>query len=238
MKFRISNITATSSILGRFDWPALVFLKNVRPTRQTSTRSFRSLVWKLTGVTALVYESGSVVFVGAKSSETIRAAIEEISETLGVPCTIPVVSNYVITSKNAARFSPAHLTRFLATYNETGFVQYEPELFQAVLWQPRGHLFKVNFFHSGTVNVTGLRLVDELEEAVHIVTRLLAVYPNPRICSPLAKQPHSVLDLTPEHITVYCDPTQTNGFFCSNAASSSAREHAGPELPPTAADHT
>lgn len=120
---------------------------------------FLSVTYKIrpTSVTALVYESGSVVFIGAKSNQELYEAIRVLSEEISRPLPTSVrISNYVATLKTAE-------ISLVKLHSNLNMALFEPEIFPSLIAPYKG--IKVIFFRSGVIIITGCKSLEEVNDA-------------------------------------------------------------------------
>lgn len=162
---RIVNVCASVALSG--DIPSLPKLQEYLPGAEFSKcRKFYRLNYKLDNVTFLIYKSGSIVCLGAKSKDQIYHAlcpiIDEINNIFGLRRRIKkfVVTNTVGTMKAPYKM---RLDELYTAYPKGSI--YEPELFNSMAHKLHGSGVTANMFASGTVNLLGAKTPEILEDA-------------------------------------------------------------------------
>lgn len=168
MALRITNITCHFKVDCRFSLDAVCSQPLVCESKATTvggkTRRFKSAVESIiTGeniVTALIYESGSVVLVGAKSQDVAREALASFLSNHACNITKPLTfSNFAMT------FAVTHRLDLRSLYNDVVSGKhklltcpiYEVEIFPSLLVSRRHTNTKASIFHTGKVIITGCR---------------------------------------------------------------------------------
>ncbi|KAI1291112.1 hypothetical protein HDE_07691 [Halotydeus destructor] len=154
---------------------------DTRPCREPKTkvnRRFNSSVVKLAGGgTALIYPSGQVVLVGAKSEAQCREMAQVVSSTLAQEIAVNVtVSNYVASMDCGQRFTLTDFKDLIEVIYPFSSISFEPELFNGLIWDPKYNNNRIIVFVSGKVNITGCKSLNEIEVCYNAVQTINGVY--------------------------------------------------------------
>ena len=186
MELRITNMTATFAVNRNFNLQQIALKPETdravthlwkrkdkqRPATDWTTcrvtygriKGFRSLRLKIKTcskiVTALVYETGSIVLVGANKVDQLENAKCQILEHYDCKLTRDVkIANYAF----SCRFpEPLNLDKMFNSAHQMSLkALYEPELFPCLLLSTRDSSVKAKVFKSGSVIITGCKNLDE-----------------------------------------------------------------------------
>lgn len=161
---RVTNITASFKVDRTFELVALCDDPLTYPSRVTvkngKAKKFHSAVQRLVVngkmVTALVYESGSVVLVGGQSQEIVTGAMIAFLEEHNCHLAAPLVfSNFVFTFSVKRRLNLRKLYHSILVHPLLSCPVYEVELFPSLLVSYKK--VKASIFHTGRVIITGCR---------------------------------------------------------------------------------
>lgn len=151
-------MTGSCKLSGRVDLEKL--LKSAFCWRN---RGFDAVSLRLPGpVTALVYSSGSVVFVGSKSEKQLENAAQAVASETGLTFLNLVIHNYCF----SFMLQPLNLNRVFKFFRDGKILftlSYDPELFPALTLTLRGTNRKVSLFHTGRVNIIGCKTRGDAE---------------------------------------------------------------------------
>lgn len=126
-------------------------------------------------VTALVYASGSVVFVGSKSETQLTEAHEVLLTTTGLTSAGVIIHNYCF----SLMLRPFNLNRVFEVFRDHSVLHclsYDPELFPALTLTLRGTNKKASLFHTGRVNLIGCKTRQEAEALKCVLNEQLLFY--------------------------------------------------------------
>jgi TATA-box binding protein (TBP) (component of TFIID and TFIIIB) len=135
---------------------------------------YRRISFKLTACHCNIYATGSVVFLGCKTIQSIQSSIEELASILEehfFPIDIePIVQN--IAAKVVLSFGKISLENFCSKFDDHLFqCSYEPELSNAAHFS-FDPFIKVLLHPTGKGIVTGLK---STEEAVGILRQIVSL---------------------------------------------------------------
>lgn len=181
---RITNITSNFKVNRKFDLDVVCRQPLISQSKITNVkgkpRRFKSAVESIITngriVTALIYESGSVVLVGGKSEEMVREALDSFLTTHDCKLEQPLCfSNFAMTFSVPFNLDLCRMYKNIMNnqYNELFCPIYEIEIFPSLLVTRRETNTKASIFHTGRVIITGCRCPTEGEEMYKILRPLL-----------------------------------------------------------------
>ena len=167
---QVVNMTASLRLAGRLD---LSLLLQKYPEIAKRNRGFDSVSLKMTPVTALIFSSGAVVLVGAKSDCQLDNAEKELvqkacMDLLGVRKVHQMVCTF--------KFEPlrlSHVYEKLRYNNDFKEVSFEPELFPALTLRIKDTKKKVCIFSSGRTNIVGCHNTEEADEVKDLISKAI-----------------------------------------------------------------
>jgi len=127
-------------------------------------RIFPGNTIKLSSSTCILFSSGKLVIVGAKSQDKIDAAIHEITQLIG-PIKNVSLKNVVGSCSLGHPINLIHLHSKIES-------SYEPELFTGLVTKVSSGATCL-IFHTGKIIVTGTRTFDKCEESLNIISELI-----------------------------------------------------------------
>lgn len=151
------NSTATFKVKGPVDLLSLLGRQELWPKR---TRGFASVSVLLflnnrNAATALVYATGSVVLVGARSMNDLEEAVQVFLHVTDTTLVQPLKLHNIAYS---FRIPPQPLEALYCAVKSSGCfddVSLEPEMFPALTFRLKGTNRKACVFASGKVNLVG-----------------------------------------------------------------------------------
>lgn len=126
-------------------------------------------------LTALVYSSGAVVFVGSKSFQQLEEARRCLCSKLGAACTQIKVHNICF----SFMLKPLNLNRVFTAFREDSILttrSYDPELFPALTLTMNDTKLKASLFHTGRINLIGCKTTEEAERLKTLLVSKLEFY--------------------------------------------------------------
>lgn len=164
------NMTATLKFQGSINLSTLL---ERFPFVASRNRGFDaiSMMMMTTDVTALVYRSGSVVLVGAKTSKSLDDAKKELEMLLDLPIANAIVIHNMVFSKLLQPVNLVAAYKCLSDSESFVNTSFEPELFPALVCQERGTNRRGCLFRTGKLNITGCKSSDEAANFVGLLVR-------------------------------------------------------------------
>ena len=170
----IVNMTATFSLnetlrLEELKDCCFTRVPRTKPRRERQKNAFNVACWRhpRKNITFLLYASGRVVILGARTFEDIDDSAEWICKILNMRIDEPIkVSNMVVKLDLEKKLELEKFVRILRMKGRE--VTYETELSPALIYELRHG--KALVFASGKVIITGLRSKDQVEQAIEQVT--------------------------------------------------------------------
>lgn len=170
-------MTATCKLPQRIDLGAL--LQKERPlcwrNRGFDAVSLRLFLPEQGPVTALVYASGSVVFVGAKSVDQLEGAWQQLCVKCSSTSTALLIHNICF----SFMLPRLNLNRVFQAFRNDAVLfclSYDPELFPAITLTLRGTNKKASLFHTGRVNLIGCKTNEEADGLRVVLNERLLFY--------------------------------------------------------------
>lgn len=148
---------------------------------QRSSKPFKRLMWKLDqfGCTALIYESGNVVLVGARrAANNFRASFYLFKHLRGISPLRPVIRNFAATHNFAQNLNLYKFYYYLREMPENAirsFGYFEPETFPALTYRThQSSMCKATIFRSGHVILSGCKKIADVASAYDEIANAIA----------------------------------------------------------------
>ena len=173
---KIQNITATAKIADKLDLLQLArHLWNV----EYNPKRFSALIMRIRNprVTGLVFQTGKIVVIGAKSEEEANKGAEKMTKLIRRTTKVQLeefrIENMVASSSVTYRIS---LENLHAT--KPGFVYYEPEFFSPAcqMRYKKEEKFLALIFRTGKIIFTGTTNFKDIQDFHSYLLRLLLKY--------------------------------------------------------------
>ena len=169
---KIENIVASASLGVRV--PLESIIEHVEGT-EYEPEQFPGLVYRIKDPKAatLIFSSGKVVCTGARNIADVRKAVEKVAMMIR-SLKIDVPKKYKIEIENivASAQIPARLDLDKIAF-EVENSEYEPESFPGLVYRMKDPKVALLLFSSGKVVCTGVRKVEDVENALNFVFKKL-----------------------------------------------------------------
>jgi transcription initiation factor TFIID TATA-box-binding protein len=176
MELKISNITATANVGERLDLPELSrLLWNV----EYKPKRFNALILRTRKprVTALLFHTGRIVIVGARSEEESRSGAEKVTKLIGRATKKKHYQMKDFSIQNIAASSSVHFRVSLEELcaSKPEFTFYEPDLFTPAcqLRYKKDEKLLALIFRTGKIIYTGTTDYKSIEDFHSYVRRYL-----------------------------------------------------------------
>lgn len=176
--FRVCNMTITFTLSKTLDFSKICLegSKITKAPKNPDLSGFASLTFKILPhrVTSLLYQTGKVVLLGARSISEALSAANTLCDKLDCsPVTMSdlKVHNQVATLDFGETVHLETLHKFLSGDYD---IHFEPELFPSLCW--RRKIGTVLFFRSGKVIVTGIKSDKQMNEAIEDIETVFIEY--------------------------------------------------------------
>ena len=167
---QVVNMTASLRLAGRVD---LSLLLQKYPEIAKRNRGFDSLSLKLKPVTALIFSSGAVVLVGAKSDCQLDSAEKELVQKACVELRGARKIHQMVCTFKFEPLRLSHVYEKLRYHEDFTEVSFEPELFPALTLSIKKTKKKVCIFSSGRTNIVGCQNLEEAEEVKILISKAI-----------------------------------------------------------------
>lgn len=184
MDLKITNMTGSCKVEGRIDFDKIRdrcdWTEGQISEKSFAIRRFHSMKKKISGVTFLIYESGSIVMIGAKTTDQAKSAVNELMAEFSWKCIEqPSFSNIVGSCNFDRRMRLWDLKKFLKDniIQKCDWCELNEECFPALrvrVDKTKKPIYLI--FPSGKVIITGCKRMKILQQHHLLLTKLMKTW--------------------------------------------------------------
>jgi len=168
----LQNVVATANFLGRIDLVKLAWSEQ----GEFNPDAFAAVSLRLATprTTALVFASGKVVCIGAKTVSSAKLALMQYYRKVKRVCAEAIISNVCVQNMVASgQLAPSLNIAAIARQHQLTSL-YSPELFPGLrlkIYTDQNKSMKTLIFKQGTAVIIGAKTMEDIEKAWCVLTR-------------------------------------------------------------------